>query len=427
MSSSYARSGSQKGTKKKYGEEDVLNFFYKPHTITAMIVGGIIMIYFAFSRDDAASTQDNVKTGLMAGAFIFLLFSMLQMRDSIFQRPHPAVWRIVMGAGVIYLFILVFLLFQSPQDARALVHLLDNRSGIALPERNYAEHCELYTPDDPTSPFRHLWDTINDEYIAAHFIGWWGKTVLIRDAGICWTISILFEVWELTFEFMLPNFKECWWDHIILDILVCNGLGIYCGLLTCRYLQMKEYDWAGLWKSPPQSRAKSSPPAESGDDVPMWRRALRQFTPASYDEFQWGILQSWKRFCAVCILILIFSVVELNAFFLKALLYIPPPRPLNIYRLLLWAAIGLPALREYYQFVTDPTNKKFGTMAWLCCAIVGVETLIELKYGRGQFPDPVPMSVIIPWSIFIVVFVVGTVVYFTTRESGPAASKKKVK
>jgi hypothetical protein len=60
--SSSTKSGSQKGTKKKYGEEDVLNFFYKPHTISAMIVGGLIMIYFAFSRDDGASTQDNVKT-----------------------------------------------------------------------------------------------------------------------------------------------------------------------------------------------------------------------------------------------------------------------------------------------------------------------------------------------------------------------------
>jgi len=423
-SSSTTRSGSQ--TKKRYGEEDVLNFFYKPHTISAMFIGGIITTYYAFSRDEGTSTQDNVKTGLMAGAGIFLLFSMLQMRDSIFQRPHPAVWRIVMGAGVIYLIILVFLLFQSPQDARALVHLLDNRSGISLPERNYAEHCELYTPDDPVSKFRNLWDTINDEYIAAHFIGWWGKTVLIRDASICWTLSILFEVWELTFEFMLPNFKECWWDHIILDILVCNGLGIYCGLLTCRALQMKEYDWTGLWKSPTKTRrspARPVTPPESSDS-PLWRRALQQFTPASYDEFQWGILQSWKRFFSVVILILIFSLVELNAFFMKALLYIPPPRPLNIYRLLLWSAIGLPALREYYQFMADPTNKKFGTMAWLCCATVGVETLIELKYGRGMFPDPAPMHVVIPWAVFVVVFVLGAVVYFTRKAQSESGSKK---
>lgn len=62
MSSSLTRSGSQKATKKSYGEEDALNFFYKPHTISAMIMGGVVMIYFAFSRDEGTSTQDNVKT-----------------------------------------------------------------------------------------------------------------------------------------------------------------------------------------------------------------------------------------------------------------------------------------------------------------------------------------------------------------------------
>lgn len=385
------------------------------------------MVYFAFTRSNTQSSADNISSGLFAAAGVFLLYSMLQMRDSIFMRPHPAVWRVVMGAGVIYLVILVFLLFQSPEDARNLVHYLDNRSGIPLPEKDYAEHCELYTPDDPVHPFRHLWDTINDEYIAAHFFGWWGKTILIRDASICWTLSILFEVWEMTFEFMLPNFKECWWDHIILDIIVCNGLGIYFGLLTCRYLQMKEYDWTGLWKSPTRERKNPVKPRPANPNDPVWARALRQFTPSSYEEFDWGILQSWRRFVAVTILVLTFSLVELNAFFLKALLYIPPPRPLNIYRLLLWAAIGLPALREYYSYTTDPTNKKFGTSAWLCIACVGVETLIEIKYGQGMFPTPAPMSVVIPWAIFIVLFAVTMVGYFVRKSNNSGSQKRKVK
>jgi hypothetical protein len=43
-------------------------------------------------------------------------------------------------------------------------------------------------------------------------------------------------------------------------------------------------------------------------------------------------------------------------------LWVPPPHPLNIIRLCLWMFMGLPALREYYQFVSDPyvcpaTNK----------------------------------------------------------------------
>jgi len=331
-----------------------------------------------------------------------------------------------MGAGVLYLIALVFLLFQTLSDARAMMGYLDPRLGKELPERNYATNCELYTPNDPTSSFRHLWDTINDEFILAHFIGWWGKTVLIRDASLCWILSILFEFWELTFEHMLPNFKECWWDHIILDILVCNGLGIWLGLKTCRYLQMKEYDWTGLFGRPAAKKRPSTPPNVDANAPPpsIWYRALMQFTPQTYDAFNWDILQSPKRLCAVVIMIAIISLIELNAFFLKYLLWIPPPHPINIWRLLIWSAIGLPGLREYYQFVTDPTNKKFGTMAWLCCATAGMEVLIELKFGRGQFPTPCPPSVYIPWLIFAVLFVGGFSIYFALK---PKLGKKKTK
>ncbi len=41
-------------------------------------------------------------------------------------------------------------------------------------------------------------------------------------------------------------------DHVqwIMDALVCNSLGILCGMLTCEYLEMKTYQWRGLWKTP---------------------------------------------------------------------------------------------------------------------------------------------------------------------------------
>jgi phosphatidylserine synthase 2 len=399
-------------------EKDPFEFLNKPHTITALIIAGIVVVYFAFTRDESVGTASNVKSGLFAACLVFLLFSMLQMRDGLFYRPHPAVWRIVMGAGVLYLLGLVFLLFQTVDDARQLFKYIDPKLGEPLPERNYAEHCELYTPHDPSSNFRNLLDTLNDEFIWAHLIGWWGKSLLLRDAGLCWSLSILFEIWEMTFQHMLPNFKECWWDHIILDIIVCNGLGIWLGILTCRYFSMKEYDWTGIWKIQPKKGR-------------LWWRILQQFTPSKYDVYKWEILSNWKRFVAVIIMLLIFSIVELNAFFLKFLLWIPPPHPINIWRLLLWSAIGMPGLREYYQFVTDSTCKKFGTMAWICSAVVGVETLISIKFGQGHFPTPAPPIVVWSWAIFFLVFVVSSVVFFT-RKSGSkpknnnnAVNKKK--
>lgn len=44
-----------------------------------------------------------------------------------------------------------------------------------------------------------------------------------------WVLSIGFELMELTFQHMLPNFNECWWDSWVLDVALCNLIG---GFLT---------------------------------------------------------------------------------------------------------------------------------------------------------------------------------------------------
>ena len=53
-----------------------------------------------------------------------------------------------------------------------------------------------------------------DLFVAMHFFGWWLKTVILRDWWLCFVISVMFEVLEYTLEHQLPNFNECWWDHV---------------------------------------------------------------------------------------------------------------------------------------------------------------------------------------------------------------------
>lgn len=45
---------------------------------------------------------------------------------------------------------------------------------------------------------------------------------------------------------MLPNFAECWWDALILDVLLCNGLGIWFGLQVCKFFDAKEFHWESI-------------------------------------------------------------------------------------------------------------------------------------------------------------------------------------
>ncbi|VDQ04428.1 unnamed protein product [Trichobilharzia regenti] len=63
----------------------------------------------------------------------------------------------------------------------------------------------------------------------------------------------------------MPNFSECWWDSLILDVLVCNGLGIQCGMWLCRWLEMRDYKWDSI-RNIPSARGKL-------------KRAFLQFTP----------------------------------------------------------------------------------------------------------------------------------------------------
>ena len=78
--------------------------------------------------------------------------------------------------------------------------------------------------------------------------------------------------------------------------------------------------------------------------------------------------------CAFVIILCL--VFELNAFFLKYVLWIPPPHVLNHIRLALWFGMANVATREYYVFITSRqgmTLTKMGANAWLTIAVALVE------------------------------------------------------
>lgn len=57
----------------------------------------------------------------------------------------------------------------------------------------------------------------------------------------------------------LPGPRPQW----IMDVLVCNGLGIYCGMKTLEWLSLKTYKWQGLWNIPTYKCVSLEPPPYS--------------------------------------------------------------------------------------------------------------------------------------------------------------------
>lgn len=285
---------------------------------------------------------------------------------------------------------------KSKHDMVLAVQHLYPELGVELAERAYGESCNLLLPDGHVN-WGVIKDTVFDEFVIAHTLGWWGKALILRNEGMLWVVSITFELLELTFQHLLPNFNECWWDSWILDVLICNFIGIVTGMWTVRYFHSKEYNWRGISEQPTLF-AKA-------------RRGIMQFTPHSLDSFQWHIFSTPKR-CLQCFfpgaVILLF---EVNHFFLKYELWVPPTNPLNTIRLSILFLMAIPGIREYYEFIESDSNdifNKLGPFAWTAVAIAFVETLIIIKFGHGMFPQPWPTKVLVAWgtaaAVFLVVF-----------------------
>ncbi|XP_060031867.1 phosphatidylserine synthase 2 isoform X2 [Erinaceus europaeus] len=239
----------RRSTESEVYDDGTNTFFWRAHTLTVLFILTCVLGYVTLLEETPQDTAYNTKRGIVASILVFLCFGVTQAKDGPFSRPHPAYWRFWLCVSVVYELFLIFILFQTVQDGRQFLKYVDPKLGVPLPERDYGGNCLLYDPDNETDPFHNIWDKM-DGFVPAHFIGWYLKTLMIRDWWMCSIISVMFEFLEYSLEHQLPNFSECWWDHWIMDVLVCNGLGIYCGMQTLEWLSLKTYKWQGLWNIP---------------------------------------------------------------------------------------------------------------------------------------------------------------------------------
>lgn len=134
-----------------------------------------------------------------------------------------------------YSMFMVYLMFQPLSEARKIFKFFSSELGEPLPEKSYADDCRVYTPENPRGLFINVYEATFDIHFVAHLLGWWFKMMIIRDVKVCWICSIVFELLEITFRHWLPNFWECWWDHVSKDIW-CTWYSYYWICLVATWL-----------------------------------------------------------------------------------------------------------------------------------------------------------------------------------------------
>ncbi|XP_044266691.1 phosphatidylserine synthase [Tribolium madens] len=362
-----------------------LEAFYTPHSISALAISIAIVIYFAFVRD-TDNVENNIWAGMLCCIFFFLIISVLAFPNGPFTRPHPAVWRVVFGMSVIYLMGCLFFLFQNYQTVKNILLWFDPslKDFHIDMDKEYGVNCSDIT-------LERIWGHI-DVFALGHYLGWLFKAILIRHMGILWAISFMWEITEIAFAHLLPNFIECWWDALILDVLVCNGFGIWCGLKICEKLEMREYKWVSI--------------RDIHTTSGKIKRAMLQFTPESWTSVRWLDPKcSYMRVFALCQLVLFWQTSELNTFFLKHVFELPASHPLVSARLILIGVIVAPSVRQYYSYVTDTTCKRVGTQCWVYGCIMVSEALICIKHGRELFERTQAINIIVWLMVQLVISV----------------------
>ena len=234
----------------------------------------------------------------------------------------------------------------------------------------YDDNCEF--------ELKNLWDNV-DHYFLIHIIDWLLASFVIRDAYILHLWSVLDEVVELSFQHVLPHFRECWWDHIIMDITLTNTPAIIVGLWLVDKCGFKKYDWLG-------------------------RKGKDSWT-------SWDIWKCHRRFGVFTYQFILLLIHFTAGFFLINAFLIPPKHFFTISRLLLWFMFGNIGMREAYEDVEtwntfERKDKPVeGRHRWLGVGILLTESILCYKYrfgtGNLHLDAVTPLYITIPWAIYL--------------------------
>jgi len=185
-------------------------------------------------------------------------------------------------------------------------------------------------------------------------------------------------------------------------------LGLELGLFICKYLEHKQYEWCDLFEHN-TLRAKSC-------------HFFKLFQPKSWVYVRWEAGSNTFRFVQLLFIILCAQLNEMNAFLLKLYLWIPSEHWWNGARLFFIFFATVPAIRQFYFYVTDDKIKRMGSQLFVLLLIIALETLLVYKMSPNDIPDA-PLINKVCWGTFGIMFILFT--FFVVRRFDDEEDIKK--
>jgi phosphatidylserine synthase 2 len=413
-------------------KNDYNSFFYTPRTLSTMILFLASLNFLAYGYLDSLKLKtkayfydplnpdvfEDYRWPLFFAFFSIIAFAVTQFPDSIIRRPHPVFWRVFLGLMLSYSCFMTLVLLLPTDKARFIFKIFHPYFGNPLPERGYADDCRVFTPENEISQFSNIYDAVYDVHFIAHLAGWWFKMLIIRDVKLAWITSASFELIEISFRHWLPNFWECWWDHLCLDLFGCNAAGIVLGAMTIKYMGVSRINW--IYKKPQVVENE-----EEKNRGPI-ARALSKFSPEVVITYDWAMLTSLKRYCQVWFYIFFILSVDAMNFFLKFILFVGAESDLLKARVFIWAFSAIATSKEYYEYLDDPNCARVGPFFWLSCYTLFIEYSVWFKHSRGMFDQPFPWYVKVIMVSYAATVLLGAVMaYWNGKKQKEETNKQR--
>lgn len=320
-------------------------------------------------------------------------YCFLESRDGLLVRPHPGFWRLVHGLCFTYFLFLVFLLAVHRDDGRFLIRLI--LPGMGLRKKNIFSGTLVL---DCSMGVNTLMRQLTSVWFISHAVGWFLKMCIFRSWMFNLTFSILFEFCEMSLQWLIPEFQECWWDSIFIDAIFSNLMGMVLGCAVMRWCGKRHFDWLGAY--------------------PTYQKVLLKFTPFSSYKYKWSFFRTPRHLLMTCLLLFLSLLAEVNVFLLMTVLDIPAIHWINPLRLGLLGLLACPTVAEFYAQVHFRYDRVGGNV-FLFVMILAVELLVSIKYGVDRFYAASPdADVVVPWILTGLFFGIWCRCYFAKALEG---------
>ena len=87
--------------------------------------------------------------------------------------------------------------------------------------------------------------------------------------------------------------------------------------------------------------------------------------PAVFEKYQWTGLSCLTNFFGVSVYVACILLIDLNNFFLKSALWVPPEHDILKFRVALLGLCAIPTSKEWYEFTVNEHCHRLGPFVWL--------------------------------------------------------------